>query len=105
MKPKKQAPPPKRPKARTRKVVPEEERARKMEKRREENIMIGICPFYGQERGNGRVSCEGASFHFPDKVARREYLYTYCAHPEGYKKCPLKIALEHYYERKYAENE
>ena len=73
--------------------------------RREENIAVGICPFYKQDRGGGRLSCEGANFHFPDKEARREYVYRLCAHPEGYKDCPLRVALEHHYERKYAQDE
>ena len=60
-----------------------------------------VCPYFKRDRGGGRVICEGASFKFPDKLSRREYLYRFCAHPEGYKSCPLKIALDHYYERKY----
>ena len=60
-----------------------------------------ICPYFKRDRGGGRVLCEGASFKFPDNLARREYLYRFCAHPVGYKSCPLKVALDHYYERKY----
>lgn len=67
----------------------------------EVDINIGICPYFRRDRGNGRINCEGASFRFPDKLARREYLYRFCAHPDGYKACPLKVALDHYYERKY----
>lgn len=73
--------------------------------KKEENIAIGICPFYKQDRGCGRLSCEGANFRFPDVEARREFVYRFCAHPEGYKDCPLRIMLEHYYERKYASHE
>lgn len=80
----------------------EKENAQKM---RDENTAIGICPFFQQDRGNGRVSCEGAQLKFPDKEARREFVYRLCAHPDGYKECPLRVALEHYYERKYAQNE
>ena len=75
------------------------------EARREENITIGICPFFKQDRGNGRVSCEGANFRFPDKEARREYVYRFCADTDGYKTCPLQIVLDHHYERKYAFHE
>lgn len=75
------------------------------EARRDQNRAIGICPFFKQDRGCGRVSCEGASFHFPDAEARREYVYRFCAHPEGYKDCPLQVTLDHYYERKYAHHE
>jgi hypothetical protein len=67
----------------------------------EVDINVGLCPYFKRDRGNGRVSCEGASFRFPDRLARREYVYRFCAHPEGYKLCPLKVALDHYYERKY----
>ena len=75
------------------------------EARREENITIGICPFFKQDRGNGRVSCEGANFRFPDKEARREYVYRFCADTDGYKTCPLQVVLDHHYERKYASHE
>jgi hypothetical protein len=51
------------------------------------------------------VYCEGARLKFPDRDARREILYRYCAHPEGYKACMLKQALDHYYERKYENHE
>ena len=72
---------------------------------KEENVAIGICPFFLQDRGNGRVSCEGASLKFPDREARREFVYRLCAHPEGYKECRMRMALEHYYERKYEKDE
>ena len=86
------------------KLSPEAKEAARVAKK-EENIAIGICPFYKQDRGCGRLSCEGASFRFPDVEARREFVYRFCAHPEGYKDCPLRITLEHYYERKYASHE
>ena len=86
------------------KPTPEEVEAADLA-RREENITIGICPFFKQDRGKGCVSCEGANFHFPDLEARREYVYRFCADPKGYKDCPLQIALEHHYERKYAHYE
>lgn len=68
----------------------------------EVDINIGICPYFKKDRGQGRISCEGATFRFPDTLTRREYVYRFCAHPEGYKACPLKQAMDHYYERKYA---
>lgn len=67
----------------------------------EVDVNVGICPYFKRDRGKGRINCEGASFRFPDKLARREYLYRFCAHPSGYKICPLKVALDHHYERKY----
>ena len=66
---------------------------------------LGICPYYKKERGGGHMNCEGATFRFPDRLARREYVYRFCAHPEGYQQCPLKIAIDHFYERKYAHDE
>ena len=60
-----------------------------------------ICPYFQRDRGQGLVYCECARFRFPDKEARREIVYTFCAHPVGYKTCPLKQAMDHFYERKY----
>lgn len=71
----------------------------------EVDVHVGICPYFKKDRGKGRLNCEGATFRFPDLLARREYVYRFCAHPEGYKNCPLKIAMDHFYERKYAYHE
>ena len=71
----------------------------------EQDTHIGYCPYFYRERSQGVVYCEGARLKFPDKDARREILYRYCAHPEGYKACMLKQALDHYYERKYENHE
>ena len=65
----------------------------------------GICPYFARERSHGVVTCECARLKFPDRDSRREIVYRYCAHPEGYKACMLKQALDHYYERKYARHE
>ena len=95
-------------KRRDKKVLSEKDLAEKeaMEQaRREENAVLGICPFFKQDRGGGRLSCEGANIRFPDKEARREFVYRLCAHPEGYKTCPMQMTLEHYYERKYRHHE
>lgn len=67
----------------------------------EEDIHVGICPYYNRERGQGVVYCEAARLKFPDRDARREIVYRFCAHPDGYKACMLKQALDHFYERKY----
>ena len=71
----------------------------------EEEIHVGVCPYFKKDRGKGHINCEGANFRFPDRLARREYVYRFCAHPTGYKECPLKIAMDHFYERKYAYHE
>ena len=71
----------------------------------ERDAHVGICPYYMRDRGHGVMYCEIARFRFPDKLARREVVYRYCAHPEGYKACMLKNALDHYYERKYEKHE
>ena len=65
----------------------------------------GICPYFTRERSHGVVTCECARLKFPDRDSRREIVYRYCAHPEGYKACMLKQALDHYYERTYARHE
>ena len=70
--------------------------------RKASEVCEGICPYYIRDRGNGMVYCECARFRFPDKLARREIVYGFCAHPENYKKCALKQAMDHYYERKYS---
>lgn len=68
----------------------------------EENIHVGICPYYKKELGRGRLRCEAANLSLPDKLARREFVYRFCAHPEGYRDCQLKVVMDHYYERKFA---
>lgn len=63
--------------------------------------MIGMCPYFQRERGHGLVYCECAKFRFPDKLARREIVYRFCAHPENYKNCVIKQTMDHFYERMY----
>ncbi len=67
-----------------------------------EDMQVGICPYYVRDRGKGLIYCECARFRFPDALTRREIVYRFCAHPTGYRNCALKVALDHYYERKYA---
>ena len=62
-----------------------------------------ICPYFIRDRGKGVIYCECAYFHFPDKLARREYVYTFCGHPAGYKKCPIKQLMDRFYDRMYAD--
>ncbi|MCQ2430382.1 MAG: hypothetical protein MJ192_08630 [Clostridia bacterium] len=71
-------------------------------RRDDEEYREGICPYYVRDRGKGVIYCECAHFHFPDKLARREYVYKFCAHPSGFKLCPIKCAMDHFYERKYS---
>ncbi len=75
---------------------------RRILRREEEENREGLCPYYLRDRGGGVIYCECARFHFPDRKARREIVYTFCAHPDGYKRCVLKQAMDHYYERKYS---
>ncbi|MBE6559453.1 MAG: hypothetical protein E7661_10685 [Ruminococcaceae bacterium] len=70
--------------------------------RKDSELCVGICPYYLRDRGNGMVYCECARFRFPDKLARREIVYGFCAHPENYKKCAFKQMMDHFYERKYS---
>lgn len=54
-------------------------------------------------KGSTTISCECASFKFPDKIARREVIYKFCAHPTAYKECAFKAVMDrYYYERKYS---
>ncbi len=85
--------------------VVREDMAAAVEETEAEETKVGICPYFKKDRGKGRLSCEGAVLRFPDVLARREYVYRFCAHPEGYKDCPLKMTMDHYYERKYAHHE
>lgn len=62
----------------------------------------GMCPYFRKEHSGGKVYCECATLRFPDKEARREIVYRFCAHPTGYNACPLKQAMDGYYERMYA---
>ena len=49
------------------------------------------------------ISCECAHFKFPDKIARRDVIYAYCAHPTAFNECFIKKTMDRfYYERKYA---
>lgn len=69
---------------------------------KEEESREELCPYFLRDRGKGVIYCECARFHFPDKLARREYVYAFCAHPSGYKQCPIKRAMDHFYDRKYS---
>ena len=79
--------------------------ARALPSHEENESREGICPYFIRERSPDVVSCECARMKFPDRVSRREIVYRYCAHPEGYKECMFKQALDHHYERKYAPHE
>ncbi len=70
-----------------------------------EELNVGICPYFVRDRGKGLVYCECARFRFPDKLARREIVYRFCAHPSGYKSCALKQCMDNYYERKFTSHE
>lgn len=50
-----------------------------------------------------KISCECANFKFPDRIARREIIYKFCAHPTDYNDCVFKRVLDrYYYERKFS---
>lgn len=70
-------------------------------RREQEEAPEGVCPYFIRDRGRGVIYCECARFHFPDKLSRREIVYTYCAHPSGYKQCVLKQAMDGFYQRKF----
>lgn len=64
--------------------------------------IAGTCPYFQREKGDGYTYCECARFRFPDKQARRDIVYKYCAHPDGYEGCVIKQAMDQFYERKYS---
>ena len=66
------------------------------------------CPYYYKETSkdkNGiyKVYCEGSVLKFPDIKARRDFIYIHCAHPNGYKSCPIYQYMDSFYKRKYNE--
>ena len=68
------------------------------------NIMAiaGMCPYFKKIPDDKKITCECAKFTFPDRIARRDLLYGFCAHPTAYKNCILKQSMDkYYYERKY----
>ena len=65
--------------------------------------ITGTCPYLLSEKGCTTIACEAAAFKFPDKIARREVIYGFCAHPEAYKNCFFKQVMDRfYYERKFS---
>ena len=64
--------------------------------------IAGMCPYLKKVSDGKNVSCECAKFSFPDRIARRDLIYGFCAHPTDYKNCVLKQSMDkYYYERKY----
>lgn len=65
----------------------------------------GQCPYYIKESksksGILKVSCEGAVLKFPDIKSRRDFVYIHCAHPCGYKSCPIYMYMDSFYKRKF----
>ena len=59
-----------------------------------------MCPYYRYEK-RGIMFCECGELKFPDRIARREIVYAYCAHPTNFEQCPFNRMLENYYERKF----
>ena len=60
--------------------------------------VAGACPYFRYEK-SGITYCECGELRFPDRLARREIVYSYCAHPSAFRACPFKRALDGYYER------
>jgi hypothetical protein len=73
--------------------------------RKEKLAFAGMCPYLKDAKDMRRTVCECAKFTFPDRAARREILYGYCGHPTAWKSCPLKISMDHYYDRRYESDE
>ena len=60
--------------------------------------VAGACPYFRYEKG-GVTYCECGELRFPDRKARREVVYSLCAHPTDFTTCPFKHAMDGYYER------
>lgn len=60
--------------------------------------VAGACPYFRYEKAK-TTYCECGELHFPDSQARRDIVYAYCAHPDNFRACPFKHALDGYYER------
>ena len=58
-----------------------------------------MCPFFVREE-KGFLYCEVCRFKFKSALMRREIVYGFCAHPEGYKNCEIYRATCRYYERR-----
>ena len=64
--------------------------------------IAGTCPYLKKVSDGKNISCECAKFSFPDRIARRDLLYGFCAHPTEFKNCVLKQSMDkYYYERKF----
>ena len=76
----------------------------KREMRRKELILafVGMCPYIKDMRSLKKNICECATFTFPDRKARRDIVYKYCAHPDNWMECPLKKAMDGFYDRKHS---
>ena len=47
----------------------------------------GVCPYIKEHGKDKEIDCECVNFNFPDRGARRDVIYGYCAHPEKWKDC------------------
>ena len=63
--------------------------------------MAGMCPYFLKDNGLKAMYCECIRIKFPDKQSRRDIVFRYCAHPDGYRDCVFKKMMDEYYERKY----
>lgn len=86
----------------------QETKDRRVEEDKAKETQYCQCPYYYQEKGKNKdgiykVYCEGATLNFPDIIARRDFVYIFCAHPNGYKSCPIYMYMDSFYKRKYKE--
>lgn len=63
-------------------------------------MILAECPFFKTEKNTTRMTCELCSFKFPDKQARDDLVYVYCADSQNYKNCMCYKILMDYYDRK-----
>jgi len=58
---------------------------------------VALCPYYQYDKNN-ILHCELGTIYFFDKQMRKDIGYEFCG--QNYNKCPFKIALDSYHERK-----
>lgn len=67
--------------------------------------ITGQCPYFQFEK-DGKTYCEGAILRWPDRAARRGYVYSRCASScGGWRQCEVYRYMEAYYNGRKAGKE
>lgn len=68
------------------------------------SIRAYTCPYFREETASGNIICEVGEIRFPDKIARRGYVYCLCAANPEWKNCSIAKMLTEFYEREEQKN-